>query len=255
MASGMDLGKQVGPLPLGAWIGVVGGGLALAWYMNRKGGGATPIAEEDPTTIAAEPGVGTGGQQFIYDPPQTGPSTPAGYETNEQWGRAAIVYLLSEGKDPGLSMLAISRYIGEYSLTSEQQALVSLAINKLGPPPQLPTNPPDLPTTPTTPTPTTPTPTTPTPGATLSAPKNLRVWGKGPSVLTVPLQWDSVAGAAYYRVYRKGVAFNIGASTDTKTTIGGLRPNTSYTFHVRAVGATGKLGPSSAAKTFKTKGK
>jgi hypothetical protein len=248
VASGLDLGKQIGPLPLGAWIGVVAGGLGLAWYVNRNSGSATSNPIEESTGIAAETGVGTGGQQFIYDPPQGGPASPTVYETNEQWGRAAILHLLSEGKDPGTSTLAVSRYLGEYSLTADQQALVSLAIAKLGPPPQLPSNPPDLPGTTPTPTPT-PTPTTPA----LTAPKNLRTWGKGPSRLTVPLQWDPVPGAVSYRLYRKGVAFNVGHSIDTKATVGGLRPNTSYTFHVRALDKTGKLGPSSTSKTYKTK--
>lgn len=250
MASGLDLGKQVGPLPLGAWIGVVAGGLGIAWYINRNAGkgSASPPAEE-ALTVGAEPGVGTGGGQFIYDPPQTGPSTPTGYETNDQWARAAILYLLSEGKNPNTATLAVSRYIAEQALNAEESALIGLAITKLGPPPFLPVNPPDPPVVnpPVTP------PVTPPASVTLTAPGNLRTWGNGPSVLTVPLQWDKVTGAAYYRVYRKGVAFNIGASTDTKTTIGGLKPGTSYTFHIRAIDSKGTLGPSSASKTFKTK--
>lgn len=250
MPSGLDLGKQVGPLPLGAWIGVVAGGLGIAWYVNKNAGGGSTTPQEEAPILGAEPGVGTGGGQFIYDPPQTGPSTSSGYETNDQWARAAILFLLSEGKNPNTATLAISRYIAEQPLNAEENALVGLAIGKLGPPPFLPVNPPDQPPPTTNPPPTNPPPATPA----LTAPANLRTWGNGPSVLTVPLKWDKVTGAAYYRVYRKGVAFNIGASTDTQTQIGGLRPATSYTFHVRAVDKNGKLGPSSASKTFKTKG-
>lgn len=246
MADGIpDLGKKVGPLPLGVWIAVLLGGLGLAYFINkRQGGGSTPIEER----LATEPGVGVGGgQQFENSPPVITDPTPKGYETNDQWARAAILYLLSEGKDPNESTLALSRYISEQPLTSAQQALVGLAINKLGPPPFLPINPPNNPTTPTTPTPTTPT------EPALTAVTGLKTWGKGPSVLTVPLEWNKVNGAAYYRVYRKGVAFNVGASSDTRTTIGGLKPGTSYTFHVRAVNAKGKLGPPSSSLTVKTK--
>lgn len=250
MAGEMDLGKKVGPLPLGVWIAVVGGGLALAFFVNRRTANTLPLLPDSD--------VGTGGSAsqggFTYDPPSSGggggSAAPSTYDTNDAWGRAAILYLLSEGKDPGKVTLAVSRYLGEQPLTAEYQAMVSLAIAKLGPPPQLPVNAPDLPNDGTPATPPPPAPVEPT----LTAPKNLRTWGNGPSVLTVPLQWDKVPGAAYYRVYRKGVAFNIGASTDTKTTIGGLMPKTSYTFHVRAVDSKGNLGPASEPRTFKTKG-
>lgn len=245
-----DLGKQIGPLPLGAWIGVVAGGLGLAWYVNRNSGASTsaPIEETSGTGLAAETGVGTGGQQFIYDPPQTG--SQASYTTNDEWGRAAILYLISQGKNPATATTAVTKYLAEQTISAEQMAMISSAIGSLGPPPTLINTPVD-------------TGTGNTGGntgggtstVTLTAPKNLRTWGKGPSVLTVPLQWDAVAGASSYRVYRSGVAFNIGHSIDTKITIGGLRPGTSYTFHVRALDSKGKLGPSSASKTFKTKGK
>lgn len=259
MGSGLDLGKQVGPLPMGAWLGVVAGGLGIAWYVNKNAGKTPAASVGDGLT---EPGSGAGGGQFIDSPPTVNPPAPTGYETNDQWARAAILFLLSEAKNPNTATLAISRYIAEQPLNNEEHALVGLAIAKLGPPPFLPINPPDAP--PVTPPPTNP-PVTPPPGkppvkpppasVTLTAPKNLRTWGKGPSVLTVPLQWEKVTGAASYRVYRKGVATNVNTSIDTKTTVGGLRPGTSYTFHVRAVDKKGKLGPSSASKTFKTKGK
>jgi chitodextrinase len=71
--------------------------------------------------------------------------------------------------------------------------------------------------------------------------------------MTVPLKWNKVTGADYYRVYRHGISGNIGSSEDTQITIGGLKPNTSYTFTVRAVGDDGKLGPASSSKTVKTK--
>lgn len=248
MANGLDLGKQIGPLPMGAWLGVVAGGLGIAWYVNKNAAKTPAASVGDGLT---DPGSGAGGGQFLDSPPQTNPPAATGYETNDQWARAAILFLLSEGKNPNTATLAVSRYIAEQPLNAEENALVGLAIGKLGPPPFLPINPPDQPPIVEPPPPGNPPP----PSTTLSAPGNLRTWGKGPSVLTVPLAWDKVTGAAHYRVYRRGVAFNVGDSTDTKTTVGGLRPGTSYTFHIRAVDKNGKLGPSSASKTFKTKGK
>ena len=244
MASGLDLGKQVGPLPLGAWLAVVAGGLGLAYFINKKGGaGNQPV--EEPAQGVLEPGVGTGGQQFIYEPPQTGTATPTTFETNDQWGRAAILYLLSEGKNPNTSTLAIAKYIGEQSLTNEEQALVGLAIAKLGPPPYLPVNPPAPPTT-DPPTTNPPPPPTTTP---LTAPTGVKEWGSGPFAHVVALTWTPVSGASYYRVYREGVAYNVGSSEDNKIQIGGLTKGKVYRFRVRAVrvkAGVDELGPPSA---------
>lgn len=62
----LDLGKQIGPLPLGAWIAVVAGGFAVSYYISQVRG---PEAEVPEEVLVAEPGVGTGGGQFIYEPP------------------------------------------------------------------------------------------------------------------------------------------------------------------------------------------
>jgi hypothetical protein len=45
-----DLGKMVGPMPLGAWIAVVGGGLGFALYSRSQSAAApvdTGMAPED----------------------------------------------------------------------------------------------------------------------------------------------------------------------------------------------------------------
>jgi len=246
VASGLDLGKQVGPLPLGAWLAVVAGGLGIAYYINKNAGKGGGTQIEEPTQGVLEPGVGTGGQQFIYDPPQTGTPTPSGFETNDQWARAAILYLLSEGKDPNKSTLALSKYIGEQALTNEEQALVGLAIAKLGPPPFLPVNPPNPPTTDP---PTTNPPTNPPPVAPLTAPTGLKEWGSGPFAHVVALQWNPVPGASYYRVYREGVAYNVGSSEDTKIQVGGLTKGKVYRWRVRAMRVkpgVDEMGPPSA---------
>ncbi len=60
----LDLGKQIGPLPLGAWIVVVGGGLGIALYTRRMGQSSEPVIDTSP-----DPGVGEGG--FQPTPPGT----------------------------------------------------------------------------------------------------------------------------------------------------------------------------------------
>ena len=52
----MDLGRQYGPLPLGAWVAVVGGGLGIALYTRSRD--KPTVNVEDGSGV---PGVGTGG--------------------------------------------------------------------------------------------------------------------------------------------------------------------------------------------------
>ena len=47
MATKIDFGKQIGPLPLGAWIVVVGGGLGIAVWNRKNGSNDAPIPVED----------------------------------------------------------------------------------------------------------------------------------------------------------------------------------------------------------------
>jgi hypothetical protein len=54
--SSLDLSKQVGPLPLGAWLAVVAGGLGIAWY-TRRNTTADPAPVVDTSGIN---GVGDG---------------------------------------------------------------------------------------------------------------------------------------------------------------------------------------------------
>lgn len=69
---------------------------------------------------------------------------------------------------------------------------------------------------------------------------------------SVTLVFGAVAGAAGYRAYR-GVGSNVGSSVGPSLTVSGLQPNTSYTFNVAAVTASGASGPHSAPVTVKTK--
>lgn len=144
MADGLELGKKVGPLPMGAWIAVVGGGLALAYFVNR-GQSAEP-------QLAAEPGVGTG-----LIPAGAGveplPSTEANEtaSTNAQWEQTVSNWLIAQGHDPGVSSNAVRKYLSGETLTLQEQSLINLALIVHGTPPeplpsaQVPTTTPDVP--------------------------------------------------------------------------------------------------------------
>lgn len=166
----LDLGKQVGPLPLGAWMAVIGGGLALGWYATRSGGAGTDAAPEDQ--LLAESGVGTGGGQFVYEPPTT--ITPDTTETLDQWADRAIRYLISLGTPPLDADRAIKKYTSNQTLTNSEGVLVNKAINGIGPPP-----PGELPAPSTVEPPPSPTPTV-TRKITISAPSSFR---RGTSVV------------------------------------------------------------------------
>lgn len=143
----IDLGKQYGPLPLGAWVAVVGVGAGIAWYTRRQG--------QDPTiveNVGGVPGVGMGGGgPFIPVTPESnaGQGAPT---TNEEWGRKAVQWLKAYGMDPLISEQAVSKYLSGVKLSAQEFSLIGLALVGVGPLPQsIPTVPDEQPdTTPTT---------------------------------------------------------------------------------------------------------
>lgn len=244
------------------------GGAVVAGIVVYAYWRANQAANSEPTTSdytgEAIDGTDFGGTEYSYDGAvgeytgATGSQPPVNVDTNPlpstnaEWATQAVDKLTDVGYDSITASAAIGKYLARLDLTEAQADIVRQAVALLGMPPSGDFPIKVAPITPTTPTPTNPTPTDPS-GASLAGPTGLTTWGNGASKQTVPLKWNPVPGADYYRVYRAGVAYNIGSSEDTQITIGGLKPNTSYTFHVRAVGQDGKYGAASAKKTVKTK--
>lgn len=131
MADGFDLGKQVGPLPIGAWIGVVGGGLLIGWYFS-KGATKPDSGVQVPLT---EPGVGQGGGQFIFDPPTQVETPAAEIQTNSDWARKATNWLIAKGYDPSASVSAVTKFLTGQNRTLHEQTLINLALLEYGAPP------------------------------------------------------------------------------------------------------------------------
>lgn len=134
----MNLDKQVGPLPMGAWVAVIGGGLGIAWYVNRN------TASPDPqVATGGDPGVGdgsTGG--WTQTSPDSGADgsgdvPAAGPVTNEAWAVLAINWLIAQGYDATTADSAIRKYIAgsDPGLSIKEYALLSLALAKFGSPP------------------------------------------------------------------------------------------------------------------------
>jgi len=140
--AGMDLGKQIGPLPLGAWIAVVAGGLGIALWSRNQGSADEPEIVED---TSGTPGVGTGvnGSWVDVSPPSSGSGSGTGitYDSNEAWGQAAINYLIAQGYSPGLANSAITKGlaggsdIGGVKMSVQEWTLWNLALAKFGAPP------------------------------------------------------------------------------------------------------------------------
>jgi hypothetical protein len=133
----VDLGKQVGPLPLGAWFIVVGSGLGLAYYGYRNQD-SKPVVVDD---VSGDPGVGdgtTGGwiQTGPPAPTTTGPA-PA-ITTNEEWGVQAINWLIGQGYPASVSDSAIRKYLAgnEPKPSVQEYTLQGIALRRFGSPPQ-----------------------------------------------------------------------------------------------------------------------
>lgn len=156
----LDLGKQIGPLPLGAWVGVVGGGLIIGWYFSKGTAKSDKAATAGDNTQVplTDPGVGAGGDQFIYSPPTQVTPQDSNPTTNDEWGRQAKTWLVAtRGADPGVATTAIDKFLQGLDRTLVEQALVNLALIEFGQPPEsvpIPENPvPQVPSVPVTPTP------------------------------------------------------------------------------------------------------
>lgn len=133
--AGLNLGKQVGPLPAGAWLGVVGGGLAIAYFINKRQAASDSTAQQ--SLVDPESATGVGGGQFQYDPIQTVPTpettTP---EDNVSWGNKAANWLVSQGYAATVAQNAINKYLASLQLNDNERIMVDAAILHFGVPPE-----------------------------------------------------------------------------------------------------------------------
>lgn len=134
------LTEQIGPLPGGAWLGVVGGGLAIGFLGRRKRTASAAAAVPVPATTAQDQssqgavtyaGIGTG---------VTTMGTPK-YATNEEWAAAAVAYLIGRGTLANRATNAISHILypdADNPTSPEDSALYNMAAAGVGLPPSLP---------------------------------------------------------------------------------------------------------------------
>ncbi len=134
MAAGLDMGKAVGPLPLGAWVVVVGGSLGYAYYRRRTTAAvaATTLPQTETGSGTNQSGVGASGFVNAQQIPVNS-GTPI--TTNEEWATQSINYLIAKNYDPNLADSAIRNYLQSFQLSSTEYALVRVALEHFGSPP------------------------------------------------------------------------------------------------------------------------
>lgn len=145
----MDMGKSYGPLPMGAWVVLIGGGLGIALYSSRNK--KQTVTVEDTSGV---PGVGTGAQSlWVQNAPPAGSDTVADetFTTNEEWARACVNYLIAQGYDAALADTAVRKYLQSKPLSLSENALIKVALAKYGAPPVLLPEAPELPVIPQSP--------------------------------------------------------------------------------------------------------
>ncbi len=230
-----------------AGVGVAAAGfVGWRYYQSRKDAAAAAADTTDTTDPGfQDPGVlpsvsgAVDGSGLFGDGTTTVPtSTDYGFTgtTNDQWTQYVATQLSQSDQWSYTDILtALGAYLAGRPLSAIQQQIVQAAIAIGGHPPVG-------------------NPVVVSGGNTPITVAPTGVVATGSTSSTVTLSWQPVAGAAQYRVYRSGVANNVGGTNDATThiTIGGLSPNTSYTFYVAAETGNGVLGPRSAGVAGKT---
>lgn len=252
------LGKKLGPLPAGVWIALA---VVIFWYVKKhNSGGGSGGPQTDPAgnvgTINPQTGYvygstedqsalgsGSGSIGSSTDPGSTGGSTVAGqYADNSAWAVAAINYLVSIGVDATSANAAITQFLASQTLTTQQQADVNLAIQRLGAPPSPPEpggSPPPVVNPPATSTYATNPPT----GFTTTSVSTTSIgfkWNAAVNARAYTLSWGHTPAATDGHV----------AASTAAATVTGLKPNTLYYFRLQATPA--KPGAGAATMSHMT---
>jgi hypothetical protein len=134
----MDMGKKVGPFPIGVWLVLVVAGVGIGWYYTRGGVASPPDGGEgDLQDLGSgdQIGDGPGGWSLIPPVPNPPPTSNTGI-TLPEWERKALKALDSRTKtDPLLAQSALHRYVNCQPLSDKQIAVIKLAHQLVGPPP------------------------------------------------------------------------------------------------------------------------
>jgi len=117
------LTRKLGPMPVWLWALIAVGG--YYWYTHYgPGASAQSATAVQPTTTTDEINVQRiGGSQ---------------YKTNAEWEAAAINLLVGESVPPTQASTALYKYLHSQPLSAQEQKDINLAIDGIGPPPNIP---------------------------------------------------------------------------------------------------------------------
>ncbi len=232
---------------------------------SSGGGGTSGGGGSDGSTPVPWPWGYDADGNPLPAPVPGGTANPGGsVTTNADWTARAISVLEDGGISTAVASGAITGVLGGLGVTSDQEAYFLRATGVLGNPPQGYPKPIRLVSPPSDPSPA-PTPTpgpapdptpgpeptpAPAPAPTPAKPPAQTAGKKAPAKVTglkasakttttVTLDWNGVAGAHGYTVYRNGARIITVTYSTAKMT--GLKANTSYTFAVQTVGADGQV--------------
>jgi hypothetical protein len=236
------IGPVKKPVVIAVGVGAVGM-LGYAYYRSRSSAATDttdPTSPDyvDPGTLPAV--AGAVDDSNLYGSGTSTSTTTSDYgftgTSNSQWTQYATTQLQQSDSWSYTDIVtALGNFVNNKALTATQQQIVQAAIAVAGYPPEgSHTIIPGGDTSPTV------------------APTGVHVTST--TTTTVALSWTAVAGADGYRIYRSGVSQVVGEAFTTSGTVGGLTPNTSYSFSVAAHNSSGTIGPKSSAVSAKTKG-
>lgn len=140
------LRKEVGPLPVGGWLIVIGAGLTFAYWRKRNLATSTNTPESEISPLLTDQTIGNiGGLLAALNKGQTGVDTQT-YTDNTSWYQQATRLLIGRGNSPDLVDNALRKYMQGQPLSSAETAIKELALQLVGPIPSPPPPPSTEPT-------------------------------------------------------------------------------------------------------------
>lgn len=138
---------KIGPLPVAVWaIIVVGVGGGIYYVVKRRSGTtSTNATVADNTSSGADVSGGDGTTDQTATgwsgntPANSGASTANGTpvaSTNAQWAANASNALIASGMDPTTVSNALADYLGGKALPPAEQAIINIALQRYGTPPE-----------------------------------------------------------------------------------------------------------------------
>lgn len=138
--------RDLGPLPVWAWLVVVVVGVVIGRAITRatRVEDGDEIADGSPSVILPS-GYGTGAVGGTVTLPNgaapEATATSQGPATNDEWRAGAVTYLIGAGWNALGADRALYAYLNGQALTADQQDAISAAITALGVPPMPPSAP------------------------------------------------------------------------------------------------------------------